>query len=492
MRLLTRLLLSHAMPVLVMGLALGVMLVSLVRMTVLLSEVREQELGSLLAGEAMHRGGWGIEVAMRHGLQRCQAGQPAGTMGQTLAARTAALRELLALPQTPRFPSIRAIAHDYVTLAEAVLAAPDVCEGLRSQENLERRWALDEQLTDAWVDGMSGLHSAVTQKDEEARRVGTAAVAVGLASALLALFLGVLIARRLAKLVTEPLGELERVAHRVGRGDFTREERIEGPLEVQQLAFELDKMRARLAELDTLKQSFLASVSHELRTPLSKLREALALLKEGVAGPVTGKQQRLLDIASRNCEREIRTVTTLLDLSRLRAGAPVQFQAGAMLDDAVREACEAHLDEAKEAGVELEVTIEGDVPRASLDQAMLERAVSNLVRNALGVSRRGQKVRVGRTVRATLGQPPVAVVTVRDEGPGLPPQIRDSVFEAFVTQAVDGSPKGVGVGLGLALAREVARAHQGDLELSDSEGPGATFVLWMPLSMAPGRRAGEA
>ncbi len=484
MRLLTRLLLSHTMPILVMGAALGVMLVSLVRMTVLLGEVRERELGALQAGEVLHRAGWSIELAMRHGLAACEAGEAPAVVTEGLAARVTALEAALAARAAGVQEAMAAVAQGYVVLAQAVLADGDACAGLRSTEHQARRWRLDEQLTDAWVSSTSELHDAVARKDDEARRVGAAALSVGLATAIAALGLGVLVAQRLSRLVTEPLGDLARVAHRVGEGDFSVQASVRGPLEVETLGAEFDRMRARLAELDALKQGFLASVSHELRTPLSKIREALALLAEGVGGPLADKQRRLVSIARTACEREIRTVSTLLDLSRLRAGSAVKFQSGASVDEAVREAVAEHADEAREAQVTLEVQLAGEAPRSVMDAAMVERAVANLVRNALGVSKAGQRVRVTRDVVPALAgrRGPFAVVTVADEGPGVALEIRQTVFDAFVTQAVANSPKGVGVGLGLALAREVARAHGGDLELVDTAAPGATFRLWLSLA----------
>jgi two-component system sensor histidine kinase GlrK len=498
MRLLTRLLLSHTMPILVMGAALGVLLVSLVRMTVLLGEVREREMGALHVGEELHRAGWSIELAMRHGLAACEAGEAPASVGRALDARAGALERLLAQRATGVQEPMATVARGYVELARSVLASGDACAGLRAGDNQSRRWRLDEQLTDAWVASTSELHDAVALKDEEARRVGAAALSVGVLTALLALGLGVLVAQRLARVVTEPLGDLARVAHRVGEGDFSARAAVGGPLEVETLGREFDRMRARLAELDALKQGFLASVSHEMRTPLSKIREALALLAEGVGGPLTDRQRRLVEISRTACEREIRTVSSLLDLSRLRAGAPVRFQAGASVDEAVREAVAEHADEAREAGVELEVQLEGEAPRSVMDAAMVERAVANLVRNALGVSQRGQRVRVTREVRAGPGGRggPFVVVTVRDEGPGVAPEVRETLFDAFVTRAVANSPKGLGVGLGLALAREVARVHGGELELVDEPGPGAAFRLWLPLleggrAPAPSRPASE-
>src|SRR5690349_20747858 len=105
-------------------------------------------------------------------------------------------------------------------------------------------------------------------------------------------------------------------------------------------------MRADLAELDALKQGFLASVSHEMRTPLGKIREALSLLADGTAGTLADRQRSVVDIARRACETEIRLVTTLLDLSRLRAGTLLRIDPRQRLDDALREAVAAETSEA--------------------------------------------------------------------------------------------------------------------------------------------------
>ncbi|PZR18671.1 MAG: two-component sensor histidine kinase [Archangium gephyra] len=483
MRLLTRLVLSHSMPILVMGAALGVMLVSLLRMTVLLGELREQELGALNVGQELHRAGWNIEVAMRHSLAACEANAPTEAVAETLKQKADALEALLARHNGVAMPAMVSTAQGYVKLARDVLASDDACGGLRSIENVKRRWQLDEALTDAWVLSTSELHGAVARKDDEARRVGAAALSAGLASAVGALLLGLLVAQRLSRLVTEPLGELARVANRVGGGDFSAPPQVQGPIEVRTLGAELDRMRERLAELDALKQGFLASVSHEMRTPLSTIREALAQLGDGLGGPLNEKQLRLVSLARRACEREIRMVSTLLDLSRLRAGGTLRFQAGSSIDEAVREAIASENETAEQTGVTVELELQGEAPLSMMDATMVERAVANVVRNAVGVSRPGQKVRVQRQLQSSrAGRPGSwAVVTVRDEGPGVPPEIRQTVFDPFVTSAVARSPKDVGVGLGLALAREVARAHGGELELDAAPGPGATFHLWLSL-----------
>src|SRR5690606_12062680 len=140
-------------------------------------------------------------------------------------------------------------------------------------------------------------------------------------------------------------------ARRVGTGDFRTPVAVDGPLEVQVLADELERMRLHLAQLDALKQGFLASVSHELRTPLSKIREALALLGDGVLGRRATRQARGVESARIACEREIRMVPPLPALSRLRAGSPLRMREGSSIDPIVDDAVADESQEAEALGV---------------------------------------------------------------------------------------------------------------------------------------------
>ncbi|HTV18860.1 MAG TPA: HAMP domain-containing sensor histidine kinase, partial [Polyangiaceae bacterium] len=176
-----------------------------------------------------------------------------------------------------------------------------------------------------------------------------------------------------------------------------------------------------------------------------------------------------------------RMVTTLLDLSRLRTGSPLRLRDDVSVDSVIESAVNEESEEAKSRSVRVMFDAEAAPPLGRLDPVLLERALANLLRNAISVSPNGSQVTVQRR---SLGRPGFggrwARVRVSDEGPGVPAEIRETVFQAFVTQAVTRSPKALGVGLGLALAREVARAHGGDLVLDDTTA-GATFELWLPL-----------
>ncbi|MGK3990782.1 HAMP domain-containing sensor histidine kinase [Sorangium sp. So ce136] len=495
MRLLTRLILSHTAPVLVMLIALGVVLGSLARITssqTLLSDETEE----LRREAALHHAAWAVGLAMRRGQEACVRGVPWDNVAPTLRERIDALKaeigDTALLPAGPMLPSI----DGHLRLVQRALG-DDTCDRLTDPDVQRERVRLDEQLTDAWVLRIGELQARAQVKEEDARTASDAALSNGLAITVVACAIAAVLAHRIARTVTEPLAAIATQAQRLGKGNFDASPEVRGPAEVRDLALEIETMRRRLAEIETLKQSFLASVSHELRTPLTKIREAISLLGDGVGGgALSERQARILHIARVACEREIRMVTTLLDLSRFSAGSPIRLQDGSSIDELIRGAVREEEQEAHERGVTVHIEAPGAVPPCSLDVALVERAVANLVRNATSVSKPGQQVLVRRElVQAGPGGRPGSrvMISVTDQGPGVPAEIRQSLFEEFKTQPVANSPKRVGIGLGLALSRRIARAHGGDLELDEhapsgaapgdgDRAAGATFRLWLPLS----------
>jgi two-component system, NtrC family, sensor histidine kinase GlrK len=479
MRLSKRLLISHGIAPIVLTLALALALTALLRVGQVLSTLDERELDTLHKEGELHTAAWQLDVAMRHALISCANGEPNREIRRAVGERLDILRALAT--HEMRFPApMREVIHGYLNAAEEALSG-DTCETLHASAMQVRRANLDEQLTDLWVDRLGELHRAVTDRESEARRIAISALGLGIPLAVSSFILAMLIARHLARVLEEPLQTLARSAQRVGRGDFdTPANVVSGPPEILALAQDLDKMRVELQQLETLKQGFLASVSHELRTPLSKIREGLALLGDGTLGQLDDKKMRVVQIARAACEREIRMVTTLLDLSRLRAGSPVRLKEHTSIDGLLYAAIDGERGEAQQRGVQIELIADGEAGQCRLDAALMERAIANLVRNAVAVSARGQTVTVERTLE--LGGKPHVHVLVRDQGPGVPPEIRNKLFDAFVTRPVPNSGKSFGSGIGLALAREVARAHGGDLTLLDhASSPGASFELSVPL-----------
>lgn len=491
-RLATRLLLSYAL--LAGGLLLAFLLAvtGLGQVNALLAELGDETLGDVVKEESLHRAAWTVEVEARRGIVSCE-GDPAHgpAVAKKIAAARRRLEAVLVDAGAVVHPRLRTPAEGYAAFARRIEASP-VCATVLSLPLRNQRLTLDEDLTNAWIDRLREVHEAIGRKDGEAKAIGLAAIRRGATLGTIAVVVAAILALAMARNVAHSMAELSVQARRVGEGDFTPLPALRGPFEVRTLAIELDRMRARLAELDQLKGAFIASVSHDLRTPLTRVREALGILADGTAGPLTPRQERVVSLARAACEREIRLVASLLDLSRIRAGQPLRREPGSSIDRVVEVVLGDLREEAEERGVSLAFAPEGVMPAVALDTALVERALANLVSNAISVSARAKTVRIERVV-ATRGPPraprPAAgwlMVRVRDEGPGVPEQVRARLFTPFVSSEVERGRERRGVGLGLSIAREMVRAHGGDVALLEDEGPGTTFAFWIPLDDATG------
>ena len=448
----------------------------------LITEIRERHLSNVDTEEALHRAAWKIDVSLRHGRVACAMAQPdAGPQARASIAKASeelerAFVQSRKAPPTP----LRAVAERYQALAGSALAAREPCEFILATGTEQSRAALDEEITDAWIDRLHELHADLGQKQEQARGIGVNTALGGFGVAIIAVGAALAIARSTARSVSRPIASLADAATRLGEGHFQPIPRVEGPPEVEELWRDLERARERLLEVDQLKQSLLASVSHELRSPLTSVREALGLLADGTCGPLNPKQQRVVELAKRACEREVRVVEALLDMSRLRAGQPLALEGACDIDRVVDSAIEYERDDARKRGVRIDFERDGHLRVMQVDSPLVERALANLIRNAVSVSKEGGAVRVARSVKES-GNERVVAIEVIDSGPGVDESFKDSMFRPFASAPVGAAHRPAGIGLGLSFAREVARAHGGDIMLSRSGADGTTFRFELPI-----------
>jgi signal transduction histidine kinase len=292
--------------------------------------------------------------------------------------------------------------------------------------------------------------------------------AIALAGAVGVGYLGALLfARRLRR--------LERAAERIAAGRFDEPVRDAGADEVGQLARAFDRMRERLAALDHARREFIANASHELRTPLFSLGGFLELLTDEELDEETRRE--FLTTMREQVDRLAKLATELLDLSRADAGQ-LRVEREQV---ALGEVAEAVVDEfaalARSSDHPLELVAENAPPALGDGQRILQIARA-LVENALVHTPPGTRVRV--RVRA-------GALAVEDEGPGIPAEHAQHVFERFYR--VEGRVAS-GSGLGLAIARELARAMGGTLELECGTGR-TVFTLGLPVAEGAHQQAVE-
>ena len=294
------------------------------------------------------------------------------------------------------------------------------------------------------------------------RRLLIAGVIALLASLVVGYVAAAFFARRIRR--------LERAAHRIAAGDFSEPVVDRGRDELGQLAVAFDDMRQRLAQLEHARREFIANASHELRTPLFSLGGFLELMDDEELDPAT--QAEFMTTMREQVARLTKLATDLLDLSRLDAGRMTVEQEHVDLAALAEVLADEFRGVALSTGHRL--VVDGREIRALGDEERALQIGRILVDNALVHTPSGTPVRIAVTQRNGS-----AFLAVEDEGPGIPAEHADHVFERFYR--LEGSVAS-GSGLGLAIARELAELMGGAVELKAESGQ-TTFVLVLPTDM---------
>lgn len=276
-------------------------------------------------------------------------------------------------------------------------------------------------------------------------------------AALLAAGLGTLLAAG----VIEPLERLSRSALRIGRGHMREPVEPEEGVEVGQLARAMEKMRAQVVERDEQLRLMVAQVAHEIRNPLGGL-ELFAAAAADADDPA--ERRRMIARVRDEVAALNHIISEFLVFARPLRVSPQLVD----LREPLREAADLVEGEVRAPGGALEVALPAEPLVARVDADHLKRATLNLLRNA---AQAGRRVRLEAEWRN--GE---VVVSVLDDGPGVPPAQRQRIFEAFVTD------KEKGAGLGLAIVKKVVESMGGRVEVGSAErapyGSGARFSLY--------------
>jgi two-component system sensor histidine kinase KdpD len=243
------------------------------------------------------------------------------------------------------------------------------------------------------------------------------------------------------------------------------------------LALERRQLRAEaavaagLAEANDLRAALLAAVSHDLRTPLSSIKAAATSLLQRDVDWTPQATSELLATIDEEADRLNALVGNLLDMSRLQSGA-LQL---VMRDVGLEEVVPAAIKGLGERAQTVRVSVDETMPRVHADPALLERVIANIVDNALNSSPPDRPVRVdGFSVADRVD------LRVVDQGPGIPPDQRDRMFQPF--QRLGDQSNDGGTGLGLAVARGFVDAMGGEITVEDTPGGGLTVVVSLEAS----------
>jgi two-component system sensor histidine kinase KdpD len=235
----------------------------------------------------------------------------------------------------------------------------------------------------------------------------------------------------------------------------------------QRLAEETSRLQV-LQRVDEQRSAVLRSVSHDLRTPLATIKAVASDLRDGAVHDEATRTE-LLDSVVDQTERLDRLVANLLNMSRIEAGALVAERQAVDVEELLRDCMRRLGGLFRNVRVQLDVSTE--LPLVDGDYTQLEQLVTNLLENAARHAPPGSLVRVAARSIAPTG----VEVSVADEGIGIAPYERSRIFEPF--QRGEGSRSS---GVGLAICKAVAEAHDGSIEVLQTDGGGATFVVRLP------------
>lgn len=261
------------------------------------------------------------------------------------------------------------------------------------------------------------------------------------------------------------LQELMKVADRFGAGELAARAAVNRRDSIYPLAERLNHMAGRIETLLASQRGLLHSVSHEIRTPIARLEFAFELLHDK-AGDVL-LQQRIGSMQDDLAELKS-LVNELLDMARLDSDQPLRHQTFD-LAEALR-GCAGAL---PPAAVPLEVAVPDDIGSYHGDCRLLMRATGNLLRNA-------QKYANGKVVLSASTRPGEVTIDVDDDGPGIPEEEREKVFEPFYRLDRSRDRGTGGFGLGLSIAGKAVALHGGSLRIATSPLGGARFTICLP------------
>jgi signal transduction histidine kinase len=237
---------------------------------------------------------------------------------------------------------------------------------------------------------------------------------------------------------------------------------------------------ARLERLDRQKTEFLSTVSHELRTPLTSIQGYLELLRDGDAGQVCEDQMHMLDIVDRNATRLRGLIEDILVLNRIETGGLIPGTSEVSLRELTVNTAEELQPLADKARVELRVHAGADPGPVIGDRTQLQRALVNILSNAIKFTPRGGTV----TLACRTDLADEVIISCQDTGIGIPKADIEHLFTRFFRASNATGMAIPGTGLGLAIVAAIMDIHHGQLTLDSAEGDGTTITLHFPRAPA--------
>lgn len=275
-------------------------------------------------------------------------------------------------------------------------------------------------------------------------------------------------------LVARPIRQIDQAIGQLGASGFSKPIKIKGPTDLQRLGRQLDWLRLRLLELAQEKNKFLRHMSHELKTPLANIREGTELLLDGSVGELDDAKREVADILRMNGLKLQQLIENILSFSAWQTKSEVLTLSNFELRAQVISIAKAQRLALKAANIQLRLEIDDIIVNA--DKEKIHTVLDNLLSNAVKFTPSGGLITIRARRTATS-----LVIEIGDTGPGIPDEEIPRIFEAFFQGRQEPGGQLDGTGIGLSVVLECIQAHNGTVELVNSdEFPGAHFKVNIP------------
>ena len=285
-----------------------------------------------------------------------------------------------------------------------------------------------------------------------------------------------------------PLRDMSRAVKKMAVGQYDVRVRVHGKDEVAELAMAFNQMAESLENLERMRNSFVANVSHDLRTPMTTISGFVDGILDGVIPPE--KQKHYLTVVSGEVRRLSRLVTALLDVSRLQAGDRKFDMKPFDICEMGRQILISFEQKIDGKGLDVEFECDEDNMYVLADMDAIHQILYNICDNAVKFSSERGKLKMSFTWSAGgLGRPYKAVVTVYNEGQGIPAEDLPFVFERFYKSDKSRGLDKTGVGLGMFISKTIVEAHGETISVDSEYGKYCAFTFTLARTEPPAQKA---
>lgn len=291
---------------------------------------------------------------------------------------------------------------------------------------------------------------------------------------MLFILMTIMVGRQIIKRLTKPLEQMEKIAEKLGQGDFRERVSVNTGDEVGRLGVAFNKMADALSDIEQNRKDFLANVSHELRTPISYVKGYSEACLDGVI-KTDSEKRKYMELIHREAGRMQRLVRDLLDLAQMEGESYPLHKVPLSLAQLIEETMEKYGPFLKEKGITFSMDLDPGII-VEADQDRLEQVIQNVMDNAIRYTPQQGNI----TVKLVEEKDHYCKITISDSGPGISKEHLERLGERFYRVDKARSRQYGGTGLGLAIVRQILNLHGGRLEIDSEVGKGTDMNIFLP------------